>query len=641
MSKYIRLTKGLNDKGILIKPEEIYERIDDLEKDHYVSTYFYNEEQYNHFQKTGSVAGIRDVKTDKIWWDFDDKNPEHARLDAIEVIDRLKTAGYKDENIEVYFSGGKGYHVILQTNRLLTPEQVQSIAINKFGKDLKTLDSSLYDSNQILRLPFTKHNQTKCYKTPITIENIKKLTTNDIKTIASDYESLPGPFDTKPANLSEELLEVPKKKETVKREVVSSDIDWTRRPRHWRDYKWSLLHAVALKPGERSNAMIVLASTCRALGYDEEMTRGLLTSFDKKYASTTDQEENETEIENKINSVFSEKWQGGQYTPEQNAWLAEYCQRVGLKQDKSEVTQLSDINEQFKHFVKHIDENTIKTGIAKLDKEVPITVGMNLGILGAPSAGKTAIALEILKNTSQAGIVTVMASLDMHRNRLFEKLLYKVSGGMSREELYKLYQEDREQELFDKVKEEYGNVYFYDRSSPTVQDIREYTEEVEHLTGKKVKLVMIDYFERVTTDVSEDTAASKKIAGQLQDFINDMNIAMITLVQPNKMSLAAGPDTEIKSYTAIKGSSFLYQSFRSIIALWRPFFTPSLKHMDRFLEMAILKNDLGELNKFIFSWVGKTGAILEPTVEDLEMYAAFMSEKNARMNNEGGNDEWS
>ena len=79
--------------------------------------------------------------------------------------------------------------------------------------------------------------------------------------------------------------------------------------------------------------------------------------------------------------------------------------------------------------------NTIKTGIAELDKVLPLTIGMNLGIIGAASSGKTAMALKILKNTSEAGVVSVFASLDMRRNRLFEKLLYRVSG-LSREDLY-------------------------------------------------------------------------------------------------------------------------------------------------------------------------------------------------------------
>ncbi len=177
------------------------------------------------------------------------------------------------------------------------------------------------------------------------------------------------------------------------------------------------------------------------------------------------------------------------------------------------------------------------------------------------------------------------------------------------------------------IKRQYGNVYFYDRSRPTVDDLRKFILTVEAQTGQKVKLLMVDYFERIGSDVSDATASSLKVANELQDLLNDLNLAIVTLVQPNKFSLAGGPDTPILSYTAIKGSSFLYQSFRSIISIWRPFFTPKTKHLDKFMEMAILKNDLGELDHFKFNWEGKTGTITEMSEEQEFTYSSYLEEK--------------
>jgi hypothetical protein len=228
----------------------------------------------------------------------------------------------------------------------------------------------------------------------------------------------------------------------------------------------------------------------------------------------------------------------------------------------------------------------------------------------------------------------------MHRNRLFEKLLYKTSG-LSREELYKRIKEGTASPIFNKVREEYKNVYFYDRSAPTVDNIREYINQVQEQTGKKVKLVMLDYFERVNSDKSEDTAASKDVAGKLQDLVNDFDICMVTLVQPNKFALASGPDSPITNYTAIKGSSFLYQSFRSIISIWRPFFNPEYAEYDKFLQMAILKNDLGELDMFNFGWHGKKGEIWELAQEGEEELERLLKLKaNAKAKVDDGNNDW-
>ena len=178
----------------------------------------------------------------------------------------------------------------------------------------------------------------------------------------------------------------------------------------------------------------------------------------------------------------------------------------------------------------------------------------------------------------------------------------------------------------------------HDVSLQKREDIRKFIKQVEEQSGQKVKLCIIDYFERLSSDVSDATASSLKIAGQLQDLINDFNIALVTLVQPNKFSLSGGADCPILSYTAIKGSSFLYQSFRAIISIWRPFFTPMTKEMDKFMEMAILKNDLGELDHFLFNWVGSVGSITEAAEEQVDQYKEFMAIKTQKATGEQNND---
>src|ERR1700689_1602190 len=106
MSKYVRLTKTVQDLGILIKPEEVQNHIKDRKIDHYVSTYFYDENHYKEFQKVGKVKGFTGQKTQMIWWDFDSKDDlKLARKDAIELVKRLQTNGIRETNLEIFFSG--------------------------------------------------------------------------------------------------------------------------------------------------------------------------------------------------------------------------------------------------------------------------------------------------------------------------------------------------------------------------------------------------------------------------------------------------------------------------------------------------------------------------------------------------------
>jgi len=166
-------------------------------------------------------------------------------------------------------------------------------------------------------------------------------------------------------------------------------------------------------------------------------------------------------------------------------------------------------------------------------------------------------------------------------------------------------------------------------------DIKEFVKNVEQTTGEKVKLLLIDYFERVNSDVADDTAASKKVANEIQDAIIDLDLLAITLYQPNKMSLGSGPDTEITSYTSIKGSSFIYQAARGIIGLSRPFYTPKTKDLDKFMIINVLKNDLGELDRLELGWNGKTGEIYELEDHEREELKHLMSLKEGNGDNDG------
>lgn len=633
MKKYIRITKGLVDKGMLVLPEEASKYVGS-KKDYYASIYHYNDKHFEQFKKTGSIKGIRDVTTDKYYMDFDDEaNPENARKDAIEAIERLKKYGINENDVEVYFSGKKGFAVQVTLNKEITPEEAYFITEQKIGTDLQTLDMSMYDAPQIWRIPGTKHPDGG-YKVPLSVSELREKTIDEIKKYAEDIDNVQTEFNWNVVTPSKEFFSIQrvlaKPKETESKEEFQ--IDWTKKPTKWKKAKWAILHGFFDK-GERQEALMVLAATLRAQGFPEsvayDMCKGALDRSHKRFGegTTTDRE-----LQNNIvGQIYSDGWSGGQYSQETPGWFRDYCIKHNLlevdreDEDLKPIT-LMDLKDSFKTYVQNIEKNTILTGIPSLDKNIFISTGANVGVIGAAGSGKSSLALNILNNTSKAGVKSVFASLDMHKNRMFEKVLYKVSG-LSREKLYELFKNNEEKELLDKVKEEFGNVNFFTKSSPTVKDIRDYIIKCEQETGEKVKLVMLDYFERVNSDKSEDTAASKQIAGELQDLVNDLDVALVTLVQPNKMGLSGGIAEPIYDYTKIKGSSFVYQSFRIILSLWRPFYTPSSFKDDKFMKMAVLKNDLGELNEFSFAWNGKKGEVSELEQWQLDELDSLMNEK--------------
>lgn len=640
---FVNLRAGLNSKPMLVDiKEDINKFITNRDSDYYVSLYKYTEAHKQHLEKNGSLKGIRDTLTNTLYFDFDSKdNLDVARNDALEVANRLIIRGMDEDNIGCYFTGGKGFSIEVEIDEYITPDKFKAITMDIAG-DLPTFDTVVNDPNRIVRIFNTRHQNSGLYKIPLTPEELVDLDINEIKLLAKNPRANRM---LKVGSLPQNMKDVePVKNKTIDqmaKELTfdTSSIDMKVRPKGIDEARWLLMNGFfRIGEGERHYAMLCLAATYKNQGYNEDHTEALLKAVALTQAKRTGEDEfEEHHIKAKVAQVYSEGWQGGQFTVnDPTNWLAKYARKMKLtiKEDEGPAT-LDGISAGFTHYLMNIDKNTVKTGIEELDKAMPITVGSNVGVVAAAGAGKTALALKILRHNSEQGILTVFASLDMHRNRLFEKVIYNVTG-LSREDVYSRFKAGKGKELTDLVKKHYGNVWFYDRSSASVEDIRNYVMQVEQITGEKVKMVMFDYFERISSEISDDTASSKKVAGQIQDMVNDLDVAAITLVQPNKFSLGGGPDTEIKSYTAIKGSSFLYQSFRGIISLSRPFYTPETAELDKYMVINVLKNDLGAQARFEMGWHGKTGEIY--TLEDHERVELkeLMKLKNATKEESSG-----
>lgn len=619
---YVNIRETVNSKPRLIPDTENLQNIITHTTDWYRSLYKYTEEQKKKIEETGTVSGIRDTLTDILFFDFDSKDDiEKARVDALEVANRLLEAGFSEDSIGCYFTGSKGFSLELQIDDLLTPDQFKAVTANLAG-DLETFDTVVSDPNRIVRIAGTKHNKSGLYKIPLTPEELAESSLDDIKLLAKYPRNLERNLTV--ANFPQELKEsvTEKKVETISKELTFdiSTVDMKARPPRIDEARW-LLQNGFFRTGERNHAMLCLASTYKNLNYPLDVTRGMMLGTAKMQSERTGEEEfPDHEIELILTQVYGPHWKGGQFTTKDPSnWLAKYAVKMGIKvkEEDSGPMLISDVEDEFTEFVKNLEQNTVLTGIPFIDEKMPLTLGTNAAIVGAPGSGKTTLALNILKNCSAKNMTTVFFSLDMHRKRMFEKIMYDVTG-LSRIELYEAFKQGRGKELVKKMKELYGSVWFYDRSGTSPADMHNYIKMVEDHTGTKVKLVMIDYLERVSSEKSSDTEASKDIAQKIQDLVMDLDIACCTLVQPSKHAYNGGPDTPIETMTAIKGSSYLQQSYRNIISLWRPGYTPTLSEQgyDKFIEFAILKNDLGSMGKTVMRFDGAKGRIL--SLEDYE-----------------------
>lgn len=621
---YQRLCTGLNDKGRLISTsEDVYKYVSNEDKDYYLSLYQYNQDQKTQFEETGTISGITDVKTNRIVFDFDcDTDPNNAKTDTKTLLGRLKKYGFKDEDFNIYFSGKKGFHVVLETDKFFTPSQLKSLA-KKVAEDLKTFDGSIYNAARVLRVPHTKHQKSQLYSTPISIDELD-LSIDEIKAIAKEKYDVVKPVKV---SLPKEINSLTKetKDVAVKKEISTVELDLNNRPKYLSTWKYALSQGF-FPEGTRNNALTILAATYKGLKFDKINSYYLLKGASDHQSKRFDVNKiSKEEIYAIIESVYSPNWNGGTYAEDSFPInLQTYLEKdLGLPRKNEEDLQvfssLSSLFDDYKNFTLNIDKNTIKTGIKALDQNVRLTTSMLVGLLGAPSSGKTNSALEIIRNTSVSGEQVAFFSMDMGKPLVFTRLAQKVSG-KTQESLTKMYKENDEEgikKLKYKIKSAYENVNFSFKTSLTVKDIRESVEYQEKISGKKIRLVVIDYLECINSGISDSNAKIASIAQELKDLANDLETCVLLLLQPPKR--AGDPSFPLLSYADIKGAATVAQACSVVVSLWREGFHPKFIEDDRYISFAVLKNRMGTLSQTDCAFDGLTGEISE--LDDAEKQA--------------------
>lgn len=632
MQRYVRFCEGLDDKGTLLRPEEVNDYIVSAH-DCYVSIFYYNEEHLKRFQQKGTIKGITDVVTDKLVFDFDSKdNIEVARTDSMETIARLEKYGIAEKNVEIYFSGNKGFTLVVNLPKDITPDEAANIAIQKIGYGLVTLDKSIYNASRILRLPGTKHQVSGMYKIPLTREELSTWTIEEIWTSAEEpYESPIAPTSSP----IKDLFVFPKKENKPK---VSYELELTKKPYKWSNCKWSLLQG-NFKSGERDQAMMVIAATCRGLGYDRETTYYICKSALKKsWAKFGEGDFGKEELWKNVieNQIFADGWNGGQYSCSTNTWLHSYCEELGdhkckdrSKEDAAPSVSLNDVTKRFFNYAKDFEKNKIKTGIPELDRNINLCTSTLCGLLGQPGAGKTSAALQYIKNTSKDGVNSMMFSMDMGEPIVYAKMIQNQTG-RNFDNVMKLFKETPEEanKIADVTNEVFKNAAMNFKSGLTVADIKEaiQAQNEKNGPGNEVKLVVIDYLECIAGPYSDATANTGFIANQLKDVANELQICILLLLQTQKHSTPDVSDP-LLTLKGVKGSSLIEQSCSVILTLWREGYGPNYVEDDRYISFATVKNRFGSLWRDDFSWDGVKGNISSLTSEQRQMFAEFRQKK--------------
>ena len=108
------------------------------------------------------------------------------------VINWFKQWGLTEQEIEIYFSGSKGFHVIIPEKVLDIKPSADLNRINKaIAMFLKTeigvehLDTGIYDRRRVLRLPGSVNFKTGLYKMPLPFDVFDAISLKTLKEAAA------------------------------------------------------------------------------------------------------------------------------------------------------------------------------------------------------------------------------------------------------------------------------------------------------------------------------------------------------------------------------------------------------------------------------------------------------------------------
>lgn len=152
---------------------------------------------FNCFSTVQSFSNTKKVNGEAflapLYFDLDNEDdPSVSQDDAIKLIDFLmQELDLKETDIWVYFSGSKGFHILVSSESLaIEPrndlhkifKHIAGYLIHRL--ELKTLDLGVYTNRRMLRLPNSVHQKTRLYKIELSLNELKTLALSEIRELA-------------------------------------------------------------------------------------------------------------------------------------------------------------------------------------------------------------------------------------------------------------------------------------------------------------------------------------------------------------------------------------------------------------------------------------------------------------------------
>lgn len=301
----IEIGGKINDnftRNIYIDNKSLNKEIERFNKDKYCTVYKY---ESNKVDECNFIAPLYlDLDIDNIKENFN-----NLKLDLALTLRQLKnTLKLKDKEIEIYFSGSKGVHVIVPSkvfnfipSRDLNKElKLVATKLNQYTV-YKTIDTRIYDYKRLFRIPNTINSKTGLYKVYIDYNTLKNMTWEELEEYASTPKALPKRLYMK--NMQAELaftLLVDSIKETEASKINTKLANEYIKKRELLPCVKYILQNGAFQ-GQRNNMAMALANSLFQIGNSSNDVHDIVNSWN---GTKNEEPIDHNELKNTINSAY-------------------------------------------------------------------------------------------------------------------------------------------------------------------------------------------------------------------------------------------------------------------------------------------------------------------------------------------------
>lgn len=287
---------------------------------------------YNCFATVQRFANPDRVKGEDflapLYFDLDyEPDPAVSQADAVKLVKFFtEELDVKPSDLWIYFSGSKGFHVLISSQALgIKPrndlhkvfKHIAGYLVHRLG--LSSLDLVVYTSSRMLRLPNSIHQKTKRFKIELSIEDLGTLTLAEIQAKAETPRRTPvftgeqrrEGLDVRPkagALYQDKLTEYEQAAATTSARYDKEDYRFTK------GYPPACVNDILengwKKPGDRNQATVQLACYFKDAKHTREEALTILEAWVTKHTSANSQYQVQQRVANTrsvVDAIYSQE----------------------------------------------------------------------------------------------------------------------------------------------------------------------------------------------------------------------------------------------------------------------------------------------------------------------------------------------